>query len=61
LNYKDIVERAGGKFLGVEGGLVWFDAPSHSTLVIEESEFSAWLVKEKIEEDGHKTWNHKAA
>ena len=58
MNYQQIIESVGGKFLGVESGFVWLDAPSHSTLVIKESEFSAEQVRAKLAEDAGKDWNY---
>lgn len=56
MEYEKIVNEAGGKFKGVVEGLVWFDAPSRSTLVIPVSEFSAERVREKLAIDAAKDW-----
>ena len=55
-DYQAIIEAAGGKFLGIQDGNVWFSYPSHSTDLIKEAEFSAEVVMVKFEEDRQKDW-----
>jgi hypothetical protein len=55
-DYSAIIEAAGGRYLGTEEGYIWLNAPSNSTLVILESEFSYERVLERLEEDANKDW-----
>jgi hypothetical protein len=48
--HEKIVAATGCKYLGTSDGLVWFDAPSHSTLVVPEPQFSLEAVQQRLAE-----------
>ena len=59
--HEAIVTAAGGKYLGTVEGRVWFNAPSHSTLMLPVPELSEGRVRVKLEVDARKWKLRKAA